>query len=379
MKHIILSSLALLTAMSAWAGDYIIRGTVTGNADGKYVYLFAAQTPDSALVSGGKFCLKGTISEPTFGTFSIGRPDFSRGINPDDKTITPIAIDSCEMTATLDASDARTIAITGSATFADFREYEALNAEAVKKMGELRQAESEAKGDTARETAIDRELDALSATMHTSQLEWIKAHPASMVSAYALRFLSADLSYQQLTEVWAMLTPEVKASHMVAEIDTEIKTLAKVQPGQTAPDFTATDINGRQFTLSSLKGKTVILDFWASWCGPCRRSNPHLKALYEKYHAKGLEIVCVSDDDSNPNAWRQAVEKDGTEAFHHVLRGMKVIDRKKYIIDHANDISDRYAIHYLPTKYLIAADGTIVGKMADDAQIDRELARIFGF
>lgn len=380
MKHIVLSLLAVGLCATATAGDYVIRGTVTGQADGKYVYLFnrSIENPDSAVVEGGKFELRGTIDGAAFCTFALGRPDFSRGMRQGDKTIAQVAIDPCEMTATVDAADVTAMTLTGSKTNDDYRSYEALGKEAYKRMGELREAEQAAKGDTAREAAIDRELGRLTDGLRVKQLSWVKAHPASQVSAYAMRFLMGDLDYKTLCEVWAMFTPEVKASEMVKDVADEIATLAKVQPGSAAPDFTATDINGKPFTLSSLKGKTVILDFWASWCGPCRRSNPHLLALYTKYHDRGLEIVCVSDDDSNPAAWRKAVEKDQTQAFHHVLRGLKIIDRKTFTTDKSADISDRYAIHYLPTKYLIASDGNIIGKMADDKQIDQELARIFG-
>lgn len=170
----------------------------------------------------------------------------------------------------------------------------------------------------------------------------------------------------------------MKQDKQAKEIADEIATREKIEPGKPAPDFTATDINGKKFTLSKLKGKYVVLDFWASWCGPCRASNPHMKELYEKYGKKGLDFVYVSDDDSNPQKWRDAVKKDGLEAFHHVLRGMKIIDRENYTLDHTNDISDKYAVHYLPTKYLIDKDGKMVGKFESD-ELTAKLKEIFGY
>ena len=86
----------------------------------------------------------------------------------------------------------------------------------------------------------------------------------------------------------------------------------------------------------------------------------------------------MSDDDSNPQKWRDAVKKDGIESFHHVLRGLKILDRKTYKMDKTNDISDKYAVHYLPTKYLVDKDGNMVGKFETEG-LTAKLKEIFGF
>ena len=138
-----------------------------------------------------------------------------------------------------------------------------------------------------------------------------------------------------------------------------------------------TDIDGKPFRLAGLRGKVVLLDFWASWCAPCRASNPHLKELYAEYKDKGFEIVCIADDDSNLEAWHKAIEKDGIGAFRHVLRGLKWKDGKP---DKSADISEHYGIHFLPTKILVGKDGMIVGRYGggEEEQLDAKLAEIFG-
>src|ERR1700730_240336 len=80
-------------------------------------------------------------------------------------------------------------------------------------------------------------------------------------------------------------------------------------PGQTAADLSLPDLNGRTVSLSELKGKVVLIDFWASWCGPCRHNNPHLVKLYNKYHNRGLEIFGVSLDE-DADSWKKAVSHD---------------------------------------------------------------------
>lgn len=187
------------------------------------------------------------------------------------------------------------------------------------------------------------------------------------------------MPYDNLKAAWDALDPQVQTyGDFADDIRKELEELAKVRPGSPAPDFTTTDINGKPFTLSSLRGKVVILDFWASWCGPCRKSNPHMRELYDKYHSRGLDFVYVSDDDRKPEAWRKAVEQDKLvgEGYHHVLRGVKW-NRSKGMegIDRSNDISDKYAIHFLPTKYLIDKKGNIVCKIDENenAVIDARL------
>lgn len=114
---------------------------------------------------------------------------------------------------------------------------------------------------------------------------------------------------------------------------------------------------------------------------PCRKGNPHLLSLYSKYKEKGFEIVGVSDDDSNHDAWKKAVAKDGIGVWKHVLRGL---DMKKRMNGEENpeDISDYYGIHSLPTKILIGPDGVILGRYGgggeNDEAMDKKLKEIFG-
>ena len=124
----------------------------------------------------------------------------------------------------------------------------------------------------------------------------------------------------------------------------------------------------------------MIRDFWASWCGPCRKLNPHLKEIYEKYKKEELIVVCVADDDSSREMWRKAVHDDGLEQFVHVLRGLRGME---YFFDVEADISLKYGVHSLPTKFLIDKNGVIVGRYGEGGKphevMDSELKKIFGY
>jgi thiol-disulfide isomerase/thioredoxin len=114
-------------------------------------------------------------------------------------------------------------------------------------------------------------------------------------------------------------------------------------PKKKVPEIVLKDTSGKDVKLSSLKGKVVLIDFWASWCGPCRRANKHLKKLYEDYKEKGLEIFSISVDDSKI-AWKRAIKEDKTSWLH-------VIDEK--------NLANAWRIQYIPTTFLVDREGNL--------------------
>lgn len=213
------------------------------------------------------------------------------------------------------------------------------------------------------------------------QLAYIKENPNSYVSISQLRYFVSGMNLTELQDIYVQISDEKKASAYGQELAEEIDKLKSGSPGSVARDFSGLDINGQPLKLSDYRGKYVLLDFWASWCIPCRKGNPHLLQLYSKYKKKGFEIIGVSDDDSNPAAWRKAVEQDKIGVWKHVLRGLKRNADGNY--DRSEDKSEHYGIHTLPSKILINPEGLIIGRYASgagsDEDLDNKLKEIFKF
>ncbi len=210
------------------------------------------------------------------------------------------------------------------------------------------------------------------------ELNYIEQNTQSYIAAYLLSSRVSSIPLDKGIVLYSQFSQEVKSSYFGKVVKSELKKLKSGSPGSKAAVFTTRDIHGEILNLSDFRGQYLLIDFWASWCKPCRESNPHLIHLYQKYHEKGVEFIGISDDDSNPAAWRRAVEKDGIGIWRHVLRGLEMKDGQ---YNHDNDISEGYAIHTLPTKILIGPNGIIIGRYGgggdDDEAMDRKFEEIF--
>lgn len=198
------------------------------------------------------------------------------------------------------------------------------------------------------------------------QLQFAETHPHDVMGLVAFsEAFSMAHDFKRNEKIFNAFSKELRETGKGKEINQRIKAVTLTAPGAMAPEFTMNDINGKPLKLTDLRGKYVLLDFWASWCHPCRDENPNVKAQYELYKDKGFTVLSVSLD-NDKQRWVEAIQHDGMPWYH-------VCDYKAW----NGDVTDLYGISAVPTCFLIDPDGKIVGKNLRGEELRTALAKIF--
>lgn len=196
--------------------------------------------------------------------------------------------------------------------------------------------------------------------------QFIVSHPSSTISAFIIySYFARAGSEDKATAYYALLTPKAQGSFYGKNVKEFIDKSALVDVGRIAPAFSMTDTTGTNtFTLASLKGKYVLIDFWASWCGPCRKENPNVVKAYNEYRNKNFEIVGVSLDDKK-GSWLKAINADKLTWIH-------VSDLKGW----QNEAAKMYAVSAVPMNFLLDKNGKIIAKNLRSEELHKKLAEL---
>jgi len=224
----------------------------------------------------------------------------------------------------------------------------------------------EQKKDTAYMGAVDRRYRQNLRNRNDKQLEFARQHPSSYFSLIALSELISSPAQVAATEpVFAGLNESLRLSPLGKELAGRITAFTSIVPGALAPDFTQNDVNGQPITLSKLRGQYVLVDFWASWCGPCRAENPNLSKQYQLYKGNGFQVLSVSLDD-NKGKWKDAIAKDGMPWLHvSDLQGWN------------NAAGKLYGVRGVPASFLVDPQGKIVGTGLRGEDLNKKLQELF--
>ena len=382
MKYIILllyvATYQIGIAQKKSADQFVLQGKILNQDEGlvylSYINKDGERVRDSVGLRNGLFEFKGAIKEPTIASF-MGRVQ-SRSM--DDPNYTTVFLEPSTMKLTAKAGQLKSAKMEGSKTQS---EYEIIQSKLEKISARWQVVMDTLSAANKRSNFEYQELRSwvlkpYFAEVKELNLDFFDKYPASYATAYRLRFMLRELTTDSIKLFYDRFPEKLKSSEYGKSIIAELEKRKVGVIGSMANNFTASDINDNKISLSDFKGKYVLLDFWASWCLPCRKLNPHLKELYARYKDQGFEVIGVSDDDRNPNAWRKAVADDALP-WRHVLRGFKMIDGKP---DLSKDISAGFNISSLPTHVLIDPSGKIIGRYGEDDPhdlLDKKLATIF--
>jgi thiol-disulfide isomerase/thioredoxin len=382
MKSTIFLLLAILASITTHAqkeklsGRFVLNGRVIGqdtgiislgyeNENGKYIR-------DSASLKNGNFTFIGFISEPTNATL-VGKIK-SRSV--DDPNFTEIFIEAKDIKSLLRVNDFKHAKITGSRTHDEWAKIEKKKAPIRKEMEPIERELSSIRDSlrkdknneelNKRDDAIREKLIPYNKRMAKIDYQFIVAHPAFYLSPYLLLYDMQRLSYDSIKMFFDSFTHSIQHSRFGRIVGNEVGGI----PGCMAKDFTAVTLYGDTISLSAFKEKSyVLLDFWATWCIPCRNNSTHLIKLYQGYHSKGLEIIGVANDDNRKEIWKKAIIEDKTGIWLHVLQGF----------GGENDIGKKFGITPIPAKILIDKNEVIIGRYEGDNDflLDKKLSEIF--
>lgn len=364
MKNIVIGMVIALSMMACQGtkDKFSIKGSIAGAETGK-VYLQKVvdgrpQSIDTAEVVEGKFEFTGQMDVPDFRLIRLNEQDY----------LAQFFLDNSKIKVTAYKDSLLSTKITGSPSNDIFKTYleevEKMNKELVKIQEKYQSAMASQDSDEAQKAQID--YNALMENHQVYTKNFVKEHNASAVAAYiTLIQLSGQIESAEMDSIVNKFPQEIAQSEYVIRLKEIAEGMRKTAVGVMAPDFTMNDPEGKPIQLSSLRGKVVMIDFWAAWCGPCRRENPNVVKLYQQYHDKGFEILGVSLDNKKED-WVEAIRQDQLSWLH-------VSDLQHW----QSNAARLYAVNSIPQTFLLDKDGKIIAKGLRSEELAAKLNELF--
>jgi peroxiredoxin len=364
MKNIVILSFLLALGMFSCAPEdrFTISGTVTGIDSGK-IFLQKRDAGewiklDSALLAGGKFGFSG----------SIRFPEEYFLILENSRVFVPLFVESSKIAVVIDPEDLDAVEITGSATHDIFRQFadqvRPINDQMDGIYKEYRLA-SDA-GDTVAMARLDSLYEDCEIRKKDTLISFVKANSTSMIAPYLIIRNVYQFELPELEEITVSIDTNLSGSPYYEKLKERVEILRAVQIGQPAPDFTQNDTAGHPLTLSSLRGKVLLVDFWASWCRPCRAENPNVVGAWQQYQAKGFDVLGVSLD-RDREKWLAAIREDH-------LTWNQVSDLAYW----NNQAAKLYGISSIPSNVLLDANGIIIARNLRGDELTAKLNELLG-
>ncbi|MEI6749294.1 MAG: TlpA disulfide reductase family protein [Bacteroidota bacterium] len=339
---------------------YTINGTISGTAKGK-IFLQKRELDkfvktDSSEIKDGKFSFTGNVAIPEMRYFTLDQTE----------TILPFFIENAEFTITAYADSLDKSIVKGGPTQELFKSYTAQSDALDSKLNDLYVSFMQAKqaGDSALLARIDSTYNALEKEKTWFTRDFLKKNPKSVVSPYLVISEAYLYELPALDSITASFDTCLNKSGYVVSLKERIAILKTVAVGQPAPDFTMNDTTGKPVKLSSFKGKVLLVDFWASWCRPCRGENPNVVKAYNEFSKKGFDVLGVSFDEDKAK-WIKAIKEDKLTWSH-------VSDLQRW----GNAAGKLYGVRSIPANVLLDKNGKIIARNLQGEALQAKLAEL---
>jgi peroxiredoxin len=365
MKKIINFLFIAITIAACSSGPkYVVRGKIAGS-DSVTFYLQKSEgakiiSIDSAVSGKGNFTLKGG---------AVNYPQLIQLVAGKTKKRTSFYLENSEITITGNLDSLFNVKVTGSKTQDEYQAFvdsnKPLSESYSRIINEYRAASQE--GNKAKVEELTKQADSVQTEMTNLQKNFVKNNPASYVSPSILGSLSYEMDAEEIESMINGLDTSIAAVPQIKSLKERVAVMKTVAVGQKAPDFTMNDVDGKPVSLSSKIGsKLLLIDFWAAWCGPCRRENPNVVKVYGEYHKKGFDVFGVSLDREKAD-WLKAIADDKLTWTH-------VSDLSYW----NNAAAKLYAVNSIPANFLLDEKGIIIGKNLRGEDLQNKVIEVLG-
>lgn len=382
---ILLAAAAVVSCKNVGENEFIISGSAQGMQDGLDVYLNKQDTMgkiihvDTAKIKDGKFQFEGKVTTTDLNFIQMKDVKTGKEINGRFTFV----MESGEIEIKVNKDTLGKSKVSGTYSNDKLAEYTDANNKIYDKMQAFQKAnmskwnEAMAKNDTAARSALIKENSVFVDQLKKLSLDHVEKNPKSFISVYLLMEhfprtkAEADKDLPKIKKLYEGLDPELKKHWVAKKILQSIKMLEEVpaatetpKVGAVAPDFTAPSPDGKPVSLKQSMGKVTLVDFWASWCGPCRKESPNVVALYNEFHAKGLNIISVSLD-ADAAKWKEAIAADKLTWTH-------VSNLKQW----KEPIAAQYSVKSIPATFLLDSKGVIVATGLEGEALKAKVASL---
>ena len=366
---IITSALLFVACNNLKDNEFLISGTANGIENGKKVFIevqteTGSLAKDTAVVTDGKFELKGITDGIDIGFVRIENEEINL----------PIILEEGNININIVKDSLHKSTLGGTPNNDKFQKFNTESRAISEKVAKFEKdngpemQKAQMSNDTVTINKLLKEYKKFQNEMNDYSKKFIKENPDAYLSVLLLEnFLMRQyLTPEEIKSYFDGLNKEVKETKSGKKIKTTLDAMTAIVIGKPAPNFSGPTPEGKTISLKETLGKVTIIDFWASWCGPCRAENPSVVALYNEFHPQGLNIIGVSLD-KDAKKWKEAIAKDGLIWPH--------VSNLKFWED---PIAKQYNVQSIPATFILDEKGNIVAKDLRGEELRAKVAALLG-